>query len=211
MAKPIVQLRLSPILSLQYFCNCKNTFSPLLLKIFQISRDLFKILARQLVIGIDLQGALKMQLGLGELACFGQSAAQVGLRVSVVWMQADGGAIMLNRFQEFALGGKGVCQIVVRVKVVWLYLEGEGALRIRTAESPRLKHHELGAWPRSCSALRSRQDFFPCCAEPWLPAATCADRMPNRRRRVEEPEATGGPFHRWSDSRPLHDAEGRWD
>src|SRR6266568_1823198 len=124
MAKPIVQLRLSPILSLQYFCNCKNTFSPLLLKIFQISRDLFKILARQLVIGIDLQGALKMQLG---------------LRVSVVWMQADGGAIMLNRFQEFVLGGKGICQIVVRVKVVWLYLESGGQMRNGIVDSPRSK------------------------------------------------------------------------
>src|SRR6266571_488885 len=100
MAKSIVQLRLSPILSLQYFCNCMNTFSPLLLKIFQISRDLFKILARQLVIGIDPQSALVVLLGFGEFAYFGQSAAQVGLRVSVVWMQADGGAIMLNRSEE---------------------------------------------------------------------------------------------------------------
>jgi len=81
--------------------------SPLLLTILRIAVDLFEILARQLVMGIDPQGALKMQLGLGELARFGQSAAQVGLGVSIVRTQADGNAIVLYCCEESCLAAPG--------------------------------------------------------------------------------------------------------
>ena len=69
-----------------------------------------------------------MELGLGKLACFGQSAAQVGLRVGVVWTQADGGAIVLNRLEEFTLRDKSICQIVVRIEIVWLRAPGAPSL-----------------------------------------------------------------------------------
>ncbi len=84
------------------------------MKILRIAVDLFEILERQLVMGIDPQSALQVQLGLGELARLGQSAAQVGFCVGVVRMQADGGAIVLNRFEESILRDKSTCQIVVR-------------------------------------------------------------------------------------------------
>src|SRR5204863_8451916 len=61
-----------------------------------------------------------MQLGLRELARFGQSVTQVGLRVGVVRMQADSGAIVRNCLEELILRSKRTCQIVLGVKIVWL-------------------------------------------------------------------------------------------
>src|SRR5258708_9244818 len=107
------------------------------MKILRLEVDLLEILARQLVMGIDPQSTLKMQPSLGELARFGQSAAQVGLRVSVVRMQADGSAIVVNCFEEFVLRDKGICQIVVRVKIVWLHPEPGMEIGDGFADSPR--------------------------------------------------------------------------
>src|SRR5256885_12616147 len=87
--------------------------------------------------GIDPQSALQMQLGLGELARLGQSAAQVGFCVSVVRTQADGGAIVLNRFEESILRDKSTCQIVVRVKIVWLCTKRGMQIWYGLADSPR--------------------------------------------------------------------------
>ena len=89
------------------------------------------------MIGIDPQGALKMQLGLGELACFGQSAAQVGLRVGVVRMQANGGTIVFNCFEKPILRDKSICQIVVRVKIISLRPERGIQIWYGFADAPR--------------------------------------------------------------------------
>src|ERR1700745_251871 len=100
--------------------------SPLLLWILGIARDLLKVFARQLVVGIDPQGALKMKLGFRKLAYFRQSTPQIGFRVCIIRAQADGGTIVLNCVQEFVLRGKSIRQIVLCVKVVWLCFEGSG-------------------------------------------------------------------------------------
>ena len=101
----------------------------------RIPADLLKVLARQLVIGINLQGALKMNLCFREIAGFGQRAAQIRLCIGVVRTQADGCAIMFNRLNEFVLRSKSICQIVVRVEIVWLRLECRGKVRNGLAES----------------------------------------------------------------------------
>src|SRR2546429_8044702 len=78
-----------------------------------------------------------MQLGLRELARFGQSVTQVGLRVGVVRMQADSGAIVRNCLEELILRSKSTCQIVLRVKIVWLRPERGIQIWYGLADSPR--------------------------------------------------------------------------
>ena len=78
-----------------------------------------------------------MQLRFGQVARFGQSAAQVGLRVSIVWMQADSRAIVLNCFDESILRGKSICQIVMSIKIVWLRPKGSIQIWQSLANSSR--------------------------------------------------------------------------
>src|SRR5260370_41074266 len=52
-------------------------------------------------------------------------------------MQADGGSIVLNRFEKFILRDESICQIVVRVKVVWLRSECGIQIWYGFADSPR--------------------------------------------------------------------------
>src|SRR5260370_39679324 len=51
-------------------------------------------------------------------------------------MQADGGSIVLNRFEKFILRDESICQIVVRVKVVWLRPECGIQIWYGFADSP---------------------------------------------------------------------------
>ena len=56
-----------------------------------LAANLLKILVRQLVMRIDLQGALKMHVSFREIASLRKRTAQVGFGIGVVWAKPDGG------------------------------------------------------------------------------------------------------------------------
>ena len=91
--------------------------------------ELLQILPRQHMIRINLQRSLQMSLSFGVLPSFRQRAAKIRLSVSVIRMQPNGGAKLLDRAGKIVRRDRRAPEIVMRIKIIRPNLQREIQVR----------------------------------------------------------------------------------
>ena len=91
--------------------------------------ELLQILPRQHMIRINLQRSLQMSLSFGVLPSFRQRAAKIRLSVSVIRMQPNGGAKLLDRAGKIVRRDQRAPEIVMRIKIIRPNLQREIQVR----------------------------------------------------------------------------------
>ncbi len=78
------------------------------------------------MVGVELQGALVVQLGLLRIADFGEGAAQVRFGVGVLGIDADRGLKLRQRAAKITEGSESVAQIVAGIEIIRARVERGG-------------------------------------------------------------------------------------